>query len=318
MKRIYLLLLVLFFSSLSFSQAPHTFSYQTVIRDVNWNVIPDQDVSILIRILEDGQLGDVRYSEQHFVTTSKIGLVNLAIGGGNIYSGSFNDIDWGNHVYFVEVSVDIDAGDNYLLMGSTQLRSVPYALFSETSANPGNPGPQGEQGEQGPVGSQGLQGPSGPPGEQGAQGDMGPSGPSGEQGPAGTSIQSTEIVGSELFITFDNGAVQSAGTIEIPGGSIILEDSQYNFSFNDLFGQIELEITDPVILSSYIRLGISVRVYENTSGSNAYLNTFTSLYAGDPNNMAGLLSLLPGTYNAELSFFTDLGLIIINETFIVP
>ena len=219
MKRIYLLLLVLFFSSLSFSQAPHTFSYQTVIRDVNWNVIPDQDVSILIRILEDGQLGDVRYSEQHFVTTSKIGLVNLAIGGGNIYSGSFNDIYWGNHVYFVEVSVDIDAGDNYLLMGSTQLRSVPYALFSETSANPGNPGPQGEQGEQGPVGSQGLQGPSGPLGEQGAQGDMGPSGPAGEQGPAGTSIQSTEIVGSELF---SKVKTQTQSSVDLTGADINL------------------------------------------------------------------------------------------------
>ena len=177
MKRNYLLIATLFLSALSFAQAPHTFSYQTVIRDVNWNVIPDQDVSILIRILEDGPLGDVRYSEEHFVTTSKIGLVNLAIGGGFLYSGSFDDIDWGNHMYFVEVSVDIDAGDNYLLMGSTQLRSVPYALFAETSENPGNPGPQGEQGEQGPVGAQGLQGPSGPPGEQGAQGDMGPSGP---------------------------------------------------------------------------------------------------------------------------------------------
>ena len=185
MKRTYLLIATLFLSSLSFAQAPHTFSYQTVIRDVNWNVIPNQDVSILIRILEDGPLGDVRYSEEHFVTTSKIGLVNLAIGGGFLYSGSFDDIDWGGHMYFVEVSVDIDAGDNYLLMGSTQLRSVPYALFAETSENPGNPGPQGEQGEQGPVGAQGLQGPSGPPGEQGAQGDMGPSGPTGEQGPAG-------------------------------------------------------------------------------------------------------------------------------------
>ena len=318
MKRIYLLLLVLFFSSSSFSQAPHTFSYQTVIRDVNWNIMPDQDVSILIRILEDGQLGDVRYSEQHFVTTSKIGLVNLAIGGGNVYSGSFNDIDWGNHIYFVEVSVDINSGDNYLLMGSTQLRSVPYALFAETSANPGNPGPQGEQGEQGPVGSQGLQGPSGPPGEQGAQGDMGPSGSAGEQGPAGVSIQSTEIVGSELFITFDNGVVQSAGTIEIPGGAITLEGPQYNFSFNDLFGQLELEITEPFILSSYIRLGISVRVYDDISGSTVYSNNFNSLYAGDPNNMAGLLGLIPGTYNVEFSFLSDLGLIIVNETFIVP
>ena len=53
MKRTYLLLLFLFFSSFSFSQAPHTFSYQTVIRDVNWSIIPDQDVSILIRIVEN-------------------------------------------------------------------------------------------------------------------------------------------------------------------------------------------------------------------------------------------------------------------------
>ena len=318
MKRIYLLLLVLFFSSLSFSQAPHTFSYQTVIRDVNWNAMADKDVSILIRILEDGPLGDVRYSEQHFVTTSTIGLVNLAIGGGNIYSGSFNDIDWGNHMYFVEVSVDIEAGDNYLLMGSTQLRSVPYALFSETSANPGNPGPQGEQGEQGPVGSQGLQGPSGPPGEQGAQGDMGPSGPAGEQGPAGISIQSTEIVGSELFITFDNGVVQSAGTIEVPGGAIILEDSQYIFAFNDAFSQIELEITDPAILSSYIRLGISIRVYDESTGASPYKNGWPNLYAGAPNNVTGLSNLASGTYNVEISFLSDLGLIIINETLIVP
>ena len=45
MKRTYLLIATLFLSALSFAQAPHTFSYQT-IRDVNWNVIPDQDISI--------------------------------------------------------------------------------------------------------------------------------------------------------------------------------------------------------------------------------------------------------------------------------
>ena len=314
MKRTYLLIATLFLSALSFAQAPHTFSYQTVIRDVNWNVIPDQDVSILVRILEDGPLGDVRYSEEHFVTTSKIGLVNLAIGGGFLYSGSFDDIDWGNHMYFVEVSVDIDAGDNYLLMGSTQLRSVPYALFAETSENPGNPGPQGEQGEQGPVGAQGLQGPSGPPGEQGAQGDMGPSGPAGEQGPPGISIQSVEIIDSELFVTFDNGTIQNAGSINIPGGSIVLDPDQYIFSFNSTFGQLELEITDSAILDSYIRLGISVRVYDNT-GSSVYSNNFYNLYAGDPTNMAGLLSLTPGTYSVEFSFLSDGGLIIVNDSF---
>ena len=131
------------FSTMCIAQAPHTFSYQTVIRDVNWGIMPDRDVSVLIRILEDSSFGSVVYSEEHFVETSPIGLVNLEIGGGENCSGSFEDIDWGNHSYFLEVSVDINAGNNYLLMGSTQLKSVPYALFAETSATPGNPGPQG-------------------------------------------------------------------------------------------------------------------------------------------------------------------------------
>ena len=95
------------------------------------------------------------------------------MGEGKTTLGSFEDIDWGNHSYFLEVSVDINAGNNYILMGSTQLKSVPYALFAETSANPGNPGPQGEQGPQGPAGSQGLQGPQGNPGPQGPQGPVG-------------------------------------------------------------------------------------------------------------------------------------------------
>ena len=327
MRRVYLVLVCFFFSILSFSQAPHTFSYQTVIRDVNWNIIPNQDVSILIRILEDGPLGDVRYSEQHFVTTSQIGLVNLAIGGGDLYSGSFNDIDWGNHIYFVEISVDIDAGDNYLLMGSTQLRSVPYALFAETSANPGNPGPQGEQGEQGPVGSQGLQGPNGPTGEQGPQGDMGPEGPAGEQGPSGVSIQSVELVGSELFITLDNGVVQSAGTIEIPGGSTILNNSQYTFSYDSMFGQINLEIFETNILNNYIRPGVMVRVFPDnvntpTQSAQKFLD-FPQVHLGLPTNMTGLLSYVSDgysgeTYNVEISFITEQGLIIINDTFVAP
>jgi len=204
-------------------------------------------------------------------------------------------------------------------MGSTQLRSVPYALFAETSENPGNPGPQGEQGEQGPVGSQGLQGPTGPAGEQGPQGDMGPNGPSGEQGPEGVSIQSVELVGTELFITLDNGVVQSAGTIDVPGGSTVLDNSQYSFSFNDTFGQLELEITDPLILSTYIRLGVSVRIVPVSTGT-AWVSTFATAYLGDPTNMSGLLSYIVSgeTYNMELSFMTETGLMIINETFTAP
>ena len=89
MKKANLLLIFTIIITLCCSaQAPHTFSYQTVVRDVNWGIMPNKDVSILIRILEDSNFGSVIYSEEHFVETSPIGLVNLEIGGGQNYSGS--------------------------------------------------------------------------------------------------------------------------------------------------------------------------------------------------------------------------------------
>jgi hypothetical protein len=325
MKKTYLILLAIFmFSSTCISQAPHTFSYQTVIRDVNWGIIPDRDVSILIRILEDSSFGAIIYSEEHFIETSPIGLVNLEIGGGENYSGSFDDIDWGNHSYFLEVSVDINAGNNYLLMGSTQLKSVPYALFAETSANPGNPGPQGEQGPQGPVGAQGLQGEQGNPGPQGPQGPVGiglegPAGPAGEDGSDGVSIQQVDIVNGELIVTFSNGQVQPAIPIDLPSPSTILGQTQYTLNFNSVFtNQLELEITDPVILNYYIQLGIYQKVFDQ------FGNQLGESYT--PQNAETITNLLPPggglnsgeLYTFQISFMTSNGLMIINQNLIAP
>ena len=325
MKKIYLLLSALFmFLTTCIAQAPHTFSYQTVIRDVNWGIMPDRDVSILIRILEDSSFGAVIYSEEHYVETSPIGLVNLEIGGGENYSGSFEDIDWGNHSYFLEVSVDINAGNNYLLMGSTQLKSVPYALFAETSANPGNPGPQGEQGAQGPVGAQGLQGAQGNPGPQGLQGPVGiglegPVGPAGTDGADGISIQQVEIVNGELIVTFSNGEVQPPIPIDLPSPSTLLEPAQYTLNFNAVFtNQLELEIIDSNILNYYIQLGIYQKVFDQ------FGNQIGESYT--PQNAETITNLLPPggglntgeLYTFQISFMTSNGLMIINHPLVAP
>ena len=325
MRKLYLTLLVILLSiSSSSAQAPHTFSYQTVIRDVNWGIMPDRDVSVLIRILEDSSFGPVIYSEEHFVQTSPIGLVNLEIGGGVNYSGSFDDIDWGNHSYFLEVSVDINAGNNYLLMGSAQLKSVPYALFAETSANPGNPGPQGEQGVQGPVGAQGLQGPQGNPGPQGPQGPAGvglegPPGPAGNDGQDGISIQQVEIINENLIVTFSNGEVQPPIPINIPSLSSELNNSQFTLSFNTVFtNQLELEIIDPVILDYYIQLGIYQKVFDSSG------NQIGESYI--PQNAETITNLIPPggglnsgeEYTFQISFMTSNGLMIINQSLIAP
>ena len=37
-------------------------------------------------------------------TTNELGLVNLSIGDGGVMFGSWNNIDWGNHTYFIEVA----------------------------------------------------------------------------------------------------------------------------------------------------------------------------------------------------------------------
>ena len=200
MKKLFTILTLMTLTVVVFAQAPQTFSYQTVIRDNNWQAVSNQDVSIEIAIIEDVASGTVVYKEVHDPTTNELGLVNLAIGGGGVMQGNWTNIDWGNHTYFIEVAVDVLGGTSYMVMGTTQLRSVPYALYAENSGSstpgpqglqgiqglPGNTGPQGLTGNTGPQGAIGPQGLTGTQGPQGATGAQGPIGLTGPQGAAST------------------------------------------------------------------------------------------------------------------------------------
>ena len=211
MKRIISVLVLSFLSGVMlYAQAPKSFSYQTVVRDNNWQVIQNQNVSVLIAIIEDVPNGAIVYEESHSVTTNEIGLINLAVGAGGVMQGSFNNINWGQYDHYLSVSVDVMGGINYVQMGTSQLRSVPYALYAENSGS-STPGPQGLQGIQGlpgdtgavgPQGLTGVTGPAGPigltgpqgaastvPGPQGLTGATGPQGIQGIQGPAGVDGQ---------------------------------------------------------------------------------------------------------------------------------
>ena len=66
------------------AQAPQTFSYQTVIRDMNWEPRANEYLNISISLLEDGPDNyPPKYREVHTsVLTNEIGLVNLAVGAG--------------------------------------------------------------------------------------------------------------------------------------------------------------------------------------------------------------------------------------------
>ena len=80
-------------------------------------------------------MGDVVYSETHAGTTSDHGLINLEIGKGSVASGNFAAISWGTDVYFIKIEMDANGGTNYVALGTSQLMSVPYALYSEKSGD---------------------------------------------------------------------------------------------------------------------------------------------------------------------------------------
>jgi hypothetical protein len=148
-------------------------------------------LSVRISLLSGGATGPIIYSETHTATTNQFGLFTLAIGRGTLVSGDFLAIPWNAANQYVRVEVDPAGGNNFTLVGNTELLSVPYALYAQSSGGGGGQGPQGEPGPAGPQGIQGEVGPIGPAGPQGAtgpagaQGEVGPAGPQGATGPAG-------------------------------------------------------------------------------------------------------------------------------------
>ena len=162
MKKILLSIFMSAFIVLSsFSQAPEGFKYQAVLRDASNAVISNQAVGVRLTIEQGSVGGTAVYSETFSPTTNSYGLVNLEIGTGTT-TDDFTTIDWSNGTYFIETAIDAAGGSNYSVMGTSQLMSVPYALYAKSSGNGAGPqGPQGDTGAIGPIGPAGINGTNG-------------------------------------------------------------------------------------------------------------------------------------------------------------
>jgi hypothetical protein len=121
-------------TGLLYSQSPQAISYQAVVRDNGGKIVPNQIVAFRFSIHDITTSGTVVYSERHVVTSNQLGLVTLNIGTGTALSGSFSTIGWGSASKFLQVDLDYNAGTSYITMGTTQMLSVPYALFAGSSA----------------------------------------------------------------------------------------------------------------------------------------------------------------------------------------
>lgn len=134
MKYLQLFLFFCLVTTLS-AQLPDKFSFQSVIRDANNNLLANSTVGCRIAILQGSSNGNELYAERHTATTNTNGLLMLEVGSGSATTGSFNTIPWHAGPFFIKVETDLSGGFNYTLSMTSELLSVPFALYAKKAAN---------------------------------------------------------------------------------------------------------------------------------------------------------------------------------------
>jgi hypothetical protein len=114
--------------------APEQISYQAVVRDATNTTVANQVVGMQISVLQTTASGTAVYVETQTPTTNANGLLSIYIGAGTFGSGDFSSIDWSSGPYFIKIEIDPAGGTAYTITGTTQLVSVPYALYAKTAA----------------------------------------------------------------------------------------------------------------------------------------------------------------------------------------
>jgi hypothetical protein len=159
--------------------------------DVTGKPVAEKEIRVRFSIVKSSTSGTLTYRETHLLTTDAYGLFNTVIGQGIPDSSpmAFSEIDWGTGYHFLKVEIDIKGGTDYKDMGTQQLWSVPYALYSKYADAAGNGIESVTDNGDGSLtftyidGSTYTTSPlTGLAGAQGPQGEPGPQGPAGANG----------------------------------------------------------------------------------------------------------------------------------------
>jgi uncharacterized protein (TIGR02145 family) len=132
MKKLFTLL-ALVITTITFAQAPQGFNYQATVRNSTGALIVNQNVNFKFNVMLNSATSLPIFSETHLAPTDDLGQVNLVIGTGTSTTGSFSTINWGSGNYYL--GIELNTGAGYIAMGTTQLLSVPYALYANTAGN---------------------------------------------------------------------------------------------------------------------------------------------------------------------------------------
>ena len=143
MKKFYAILCIAIASLTQLqAQAPQGFNYQATVRNSAGDLIVNTNVYFKFNVVQGSLTAVPIFTETHYVSTDDLGQVNLVIGQGTANTGSFSALDWSLGSYYL--GIELDTGNGYLAMGTTQLLSVPYALYAENSGSGSTTLPDGQ------------------------------------------------------------------------------------------------------------------------------------------------------------------------------
>jgi hypothetical protein len=132
MKKLFTLLVFIITLTIS-AQAPQGFNYQATVRNNAGALMINKNVTFKFNVMKDTPTSVPVFSETHYVPTDDLGAVNLVIGKGTATTGTFTTIDWATGTYYL--GIELNTGNGFVAMGTSQLLSVPYALYASNSGN---------------------------------------------------------------------------------------------------------------------------------------------------------------------------------------
>ena len=132
MKNLLIAFVLILTSTMSLqAQTPQGFNYQATVRNADGALIVNENVNFRFNVQQGSATSDAVFTETHLVSTDGLGQINLTIGDGTAVTGDFSQINWSLGSYFL--GIELNTGASYVAMGTTQLLSVPFALYAENS-----------------------------------------------------------------------------------------------------------------------------------------------------------------------------------------
>ena len=132
MKKLLCFVFVTLFFSLSAFAQTEGINFQGVARNAAGEVLVSQKISLRLSVVLGSESGAVAYVETRLATTNPQGVFAVVVGDGNVISktGNFSSIDWGTASKFIKVEMDPNAGNNFLMMGTSRMQAVPFAFYA--------------------------------------------------------------------------------------------------------------------------------------------------------------------------------------------